>query len=190
MCTHSLLQPCNEVVPVFILLQASEGHFRARDILHSVRQDPMSITGHGRKQWTTRECPHLFRVLEVLEQRFLVPSHALVDVGGGIREALDRTASAAQEPETQVPSMTLRPVPDRTTLVDIPMQIWADFVGFSRADGMTLRAPCFEETGALGGITCRETHSEGDVRSGRCRSRVRVFENVCYVPGAKGMTTD
>jgi hypothetical protein len=43
-----------------------------------------------------RSGTHLFRVLEVLEERLLVPGDALVDVGGGVGEVL-RLASVTAE---------------------------------------------------------------------------------------------
>jgi len=66
------LQPCDEVIPVLILLQASERHFSAGDVF--------------------------FRVFEVLEQRLLVPGNALVDIGGGVRVTFHLTGFTAEEP--------------------------------------------------------------------------------------------
>jgi hypothetical protein len=40
---------------------------------------------------------HLFRVLEVLEERLLVPGDALVDVGGGVGEVLCLASVTAED---------------------------------------------------------------------------------------------
>ena len=48
-------------------------------------------------QHATEGCAHLFGVLEILEQRLLVPCYALVDVGGGVGEALSLTGLAAED---------------------------------------------------------------------------------------------
>ena len=66
------LQPSDEVVTVLVLLETSEGHFSARDVL--------------------------LGVLKVLEEGLLSPSNALVDVGGSVGEPLDLASLATKEP--------------------------------------------------------------------------------------------
>lgn len=61
----------NQVIPVLLLLQATEGHLGARNVL--------------------------LGVLEVGEEGVLVPSDALLLVGVGVGVALDGTGLAAEE---------------------------------------------------------------------------------------------
>jgi hypothetical protein len=60
----------------------------------------------------------LLGVLEVLEQRLVVPVNALVDVGGGVGETLDLAGLTAKE----------------------TVEVGADLVGLAGADGVALGA--------------------------------------------------
>ena len=56
------------------------------------------MEGRVRRSW--RICTtmtHLLGVLEVLEEGVLVPGNTLVDVGGGVGEALTLTRLAAED---------------------------------------------------------------------------------------------
>ena len=53
---------------------------------------------------------HLFGVLEVLEEGLLVPGDTLVDVGGGVGEALGLTRLAAEDTERNPVSRCPPPV--------------------------------------------------------------------------------
>ena len=61
----------DEVIPVLVLLQASEGHFCTRDVL--------------------------FGVLKVFEESLLLPNDTLVDVGSGVAEAISLTGLASKD---------------------------------------------------------------------------------------------
>jgi len=60
----------DEVIPVLLLLQTSEGHLGAGNVL--------------------------FGVLEVFEQSLLIPSDTLVDVSGGVGEVFSLTSLTAE----------------------------------------------------------------------------------------------
>lgn len=55
---------------------------------------------------------HLFGVLEVLEERLLVPGDALVDVGSGVGEALGLTSLATEDTVAA------------TSTLDLPCKTW------------------------------------------------------------------
>lgn len=61
----------DQVVAVLLLLETGEGHLGTRDVL--------------------------LGILEVLEKSLLIPGYTLVDVGLGVREALDGTGLTAEE---------------------------------------------------------------------------------------------
>lgn len=65
----------------------------------------------------------LLGVLEVLEQRLVVPVNALVDVGGGVGETLDLAGLTAEE----------------------TVEVRADLVGLAGADGVALSATGLRE---------------------------------------------
>ena len=71
---------------------------------------------------------------EVLEESFLVPGDAFVDVGGGVRVPFGLARVAAND----------------------TVEVGAYFVRLTSADGVTLCASGLEERGALGSITCGE----------------------------------
>jgi hypothetical protein len=114
MCTHSLLQPCNEVIPVFILLQASEGHFRARDILHSVRQGPMSMRITAGTM-DDAESPTFFGFSRYSNSVFSSQVTPLLTLAA-VYENPATVPLLRPRSLRRVPSMTPAPVPDRTTL--------------------------------------------------------------------------
>ena len=70
--TYRVLEICNKILPVLELLEPSKGHLRARDVL--------------------------LRVLEVFDQRLLVPGDPLRDVRLRVREAFRLASLAAEEP--------------------------------------------------------------------------------------------
>lgn len=88
--TYLLLEPGDEIVTVLLLLQASKGHFGARDVLRRVMgiSAPL-LTGH--------EMTYLLGVLEVFEKGLLAPCNALVDVGSGVGKALNLASLTAEE---------------------------------------------------------------------------------------------
>lgn len=90
--TYGILQPCDEVIAVLLLLQTCERHLGARDVL--LRTHTISMPDVNEDE----EMTHLFGVFQVLEESVLVPCNALVDVGGSVREALDLTGLASKEP--------------------------------------------------------------------------------------------
>lgn len=89
--TYLLLEIGDDVLPVLLLLQASEGHLGTRDILRNRHQH------QHRNKHNTNIAAHLFGVFEVLEKSVLVPCDTLVDVGRGVREALRLSGLAAEQ---------------------------------------------------------------------------------------------
>jgi len=106
----SLLEVGDEVIPVLGLLQASERHLGTRDVL--------------------------FRVLEILEECFLSPSHAFINISSSVREIFDLARLAAEQ----------------------PVEVRSDLVGFASGEGVTLRTASFEETRPLGCVALLEAH--------------------------------
>lgn len=100
-------QPGDQVVPVLGLLQTTEGHLGARNVF--------------------------LGVLEVFEQRVLVPRDALLLVGICVGVALDGTSLAAEE----------------------TVQVRADLVAFRLDDSVALSASRLEEVGTLLRVTCK-----------------------------------
>lgn len=98
----------NQVVPVLALLEAAKGHLGAGDVL--------------------------LGVLEVLEQRLLLPGDALALVGVGVGVAVDGARLAAEQ----------------------PVQRGADLVAAAGLDRVALRAARLEEVGTLLGVTLRQ----------------------------------
>ncbi len=96
----------NEVVSVLVLLQAAKGHLGAGDVL--------------------------LGVLEVLEQRLLLPGDALALVGVGVGVAADGARLAAEQ----------------------AVQRRADLVAAVLLDGVALRAAGLEQTGAFLCVAC------------------------------------
>lgn len=92
-----------------------------------------------------------------LEEGLLLPGNALVDVGGGVREALGLARLAAEE----------------------TVEVGADLVGAAGLNGVALRATSLEEVGALGDVTWESARLLEDLLGGagrvtlalsRCRS--------------------
>lgn len=77
-----LLEPGDEVIPVLFLLQTSECHLGAGDVL--------------------------FGVLEIFEESILFPYNTLVNVGGCVREALTLASFSSKE-AMQVGAYFMRP---------------------------------------------------------------------------------
>ena len=95
---------------------------------------------------------HLFGVLEVLEEGLLVPGDALVDVGGGVGEALGLSGLATEH--------TARATSTNDRIVRqhrySPVEVRADLVGSASLEGMALSAAGLEETSTLASVTCDE----------------------------------
>ena len=96
---------------------------------------------------------HLFGVLEVLEEGLLVPGDALVDVGGGVGEALG-LSRLATEHTARATSTTDRTVRQHR---NSPVEVRADLVGSASLEGMALSAAGLEETSTLASVTCAVT---------------------------------
>ena len=99
------LEEGDEVVAVLGLLEATEGHLGAGDVL--------------------------LGVLEVVEERVLVPGDALLLVGVGVRVTGDLAGLAAEE----------------------TVELGADLVALALLQGVALSAAGLEEVGALLGVT-------------------------------------
>ena len=102
------LEEGDEVVAVLGLLEATEGHLGAGDVL--------------------------LGVLEVVEERVLVPGDALLLVGVGVRVAGDLAGLAAEE----------------------TVELGTDLVALALLQGVALSAAGLEETGTLLSIACDE----------------------------------
>jgi hypothetical protein len=96
----------DEVVPVLILLEAAKRHLCAGNVL--------------------------LGVLEVIEHGVLVPGDALLLVGVGVGEAVDRAGLAAKD----------------------AVERGADLVAAVLLEGVALRTAGLEEVGTLLGVTC------------------------------------
>lgn len=114
----------NQVISVLSLLQATEGHLGARDVL--------------------------LGVLEVLEERLVVPGDALLLVGIGVGVALDGAGLAAEE----------------------AVQGRADLVAAGGVDGVALSAARLEEVGTLLNITWVAYQSSAAAGCTRVRSEM------------------
>lgn len=68
-----MLQVCNQVLPVLVLLQSSKGHLGAGNVL--------------------------LGVLQVLEQGLISPGDTLVNVGSGVRVSVCLTGLTAKDTE-------------------------------------------------------------------------------------------
>jgi hypothetical protein len=90
--TYRLLQICNEVVPVLLLLETDEVHTRARDVLHKV----IALVGVDAQQ-ISMTATNLFGVFKVGEQCILSPYNALLHVGSRIGETIDRTSFTTEK---------------------------------------------------------------------------------------------
>ena len=101
------LEEGDEVVAVLGLLEATEGHLGAGDVL--------------------------LGVLEVVEERVLVPGDALLLVGVGVRVTGDLAGLAAEE----------------------TVELGADLVALALLQGVALSAAGLEETGTLLSIACQ-----------------------------------
>lgn len=101
-----VLEEGDEVVAVLGLLETTKGHLGTGNVL--------------------------LGVLEVLEERVLVPGDALLLVGVGVRVALDLTGLTTEE----------------------PVEHGADLVALTLLQGVALRAAGLEEVGTLLSIAC------------------------------------
>lgn len=72
------------------------------------------------------------QLLTHLEESLLVPGNALVDVGGGVGEALGLAGLAAED----------------------TVEVGADLVGAASLEGVALGTTGLEETGTLGEVSC------------------------------------
>ena len=122
-----LLEEGDEVVAVLGLLETTESHLGARDVL--------------------------LGVLEVLEERVLVPGDALLLVGIGVRVAIDLTGLAAEE----------------------AVEHGTDLVALTLLQGVALRAARLEEVGTLLSIACDELLANGSMGSTHRRHIHRPF---------------
>jgi hypothetical protein len=90
-------------------------------------------------------CCCSFKLLSTyLEEGLALPGDALVDVGGGVREALSLSGLAAEE----------------------TVEVGADLVGSTSLEGVALSATGLEKTGTLGDVSC-----EGVSGCWRCACR-------------------
>ena len=105
-------------------------------------------------------------VLEVLEEGLLVPGDALVDVGGGVGEALGLSRLATEH--------TARATSTNDRIVRqhrySPVEVRADLVGSTSLKGMALSAAGLEETSTLASVTCAT-----QIR--HCAHRVQISRN-------------
>lgn len=153
--TYLLLEIGDDVLPVLLLLQASEGHLGTRDILRNRHEH------QHRNKHNTNIAAHLFGVFEVLEKSVLVPCDTLVDVGRGVREALCLSGLAAEQTVEQGKRKCQSFCPAKYGEmwhfgVNSPVKVWADLVRTACLEGMALRAARLEERSTLASVTCRK----------------------------------
>ena len=91
--TYRLLEVCDEVVAVLLLLETSERHLCSGDVLSRNKSRVSSVLTCVRSASTA----HLLWVLEVLEESLLLPNDPLVHVRGRVRVVLCLTGLAAEE---------------------------------------------------------------------------------------------
>lgn len=116
----------DQVVPVLVLLQSAESHLCARDVLLGVLK--VFELADMLVLCSREEC---YRQL-VTYQSVVAPGDSLLLVGISVCEALDRASLAAEQ----------------------AMQVGANLVGLSIAEGVALSAPGLEEVGTLLAVTC------------------------------------